>query len=408
MTPHPCFAVGAILAISFHSSAALASEVHVVAETGGDFTTLQAAIDAAVTGDVVLVQSNFTSESAVIDGKAITLVADPAVYSFHVEHLFLRVRNTPAGTTTVIRGARLANQAGADGVIEIEHCQGHVHLEDVVLSGPEGAKAVLVATAGRPSLILRDNASVSIHSSVFTGGRGFDTCLSCLEYGIPLPPTYGGPGAIAIDTRMSVHDTVFAGGAGGAFLNGTLVDSGCGLQVSGGSAILSGTTACAGAGMGHGLLLEGSFSAPLQLHDTHLVAGSTGGQPLFAPLGATTVLPGHARSFAFNGPLREQEIAPLTFEGEPGDLVLLAIGVDGATLPNPPLVGWLEIDLPLFALTPIATLSAPSGSVTFPVTVPDLPPGIEAVALRLQPLFLAGPDAVAGPSTAFVILSSTL
>ena len=70
-----------LLAASFLAvSPAFAADVHTVAPTPGaaDFTTIQAAVDAALDGDTVLVRSATSYAAFTLDGKGLSIVADSA------------------------------------------------------------------------------------------------------------------------------------------------------------------------------------------------------------------------------------------------------------------------------------------------------------------------------------------
>jgi pectin methylesterase-like acyl-CoA thioesterase len=58
-------------------SAAALADVHVVdASGGGDFTTLQAAVNAAADGDTLLVRSG-SYDGFLLTGKGLSIVAEP-------------------------------------------------------------------------------------------------------------------------------------------------------------------------------------------------------------------------------------------------------------------------------------------------------------------------------------------
>ena len=81
---------------------------------------LQAAIDAAADGDVLLLAGGFHGIDVVIDGKALTLATDDVVQAAMAQ---LTVRNLPAGSRVLLRGLLVTGTSlGAQAGLTVEQC----------------------------------------------------------------------------------------------------------------------------------------------------------------------------------------------------------------------------------------------------------------------------------------------
>lgn len=100
----------------------------------GTFFTVQAAIDAASDGDVVLIGSSYQAGFE-IDGKALTLVVEPgAITQFQAS---CTIRNIPFGKSVVLIGLPCATSldTGAGGhVVSVIDTLGAVRLESCQLA----------------------------------------------------------------------------------------------------------------------------------------------------------------------------------------------------------------------------------------------------------------------------------
>lgn len=133
--PRAALAVG-IATVAGMSLAQAQGEVWRVDDDPGpdvDFSDLQPAIDAAVTGDLIQVADGVYT-AFTIDGKSLALVADdgasalvfpdPAQYD-------CTVRNVPAGSQVTLRGLTLDRPITMDGPsVAVEDCAGVVWFED--------------------------------------------------------------------------------------------------------------------------------------------------------------------------------------------------------------------------------------------------------------------------------------
>jgi hypothetical protein len=130
----------------------------------------------------------------------------------------------------------------------------------------------------------------------------------------------------------------------------------------------------------------------------HLFGGSAvGGQhgchqssaaPIVISSGSVVQIPGSPRAFQIPSPLREGQVAALAFTGLAGDLAFLGLSFVPAHFPVfDVLSGVLHLGAPIDVL-PMGVVP-PSGSLAFPILVPELGPGVEAFLWRIQAGFLS-------------------
>ena len=112
-----------------------------VAPSGGTHTDLQAALDEAADGDIVLVDTALAfgpgDPPALITGKGLTLVGDGAS---RAQMPVTIVEGVPAGSTLVLRN--LAFQPGPvdplfGGLLDLRSCAGTVLVEDCAADGED-------------------------------------------------------------------------------------------------------------------------------------------------------------------------------------------------------------------------------------------------------------------------------
>ena len=102
---------------------------------GADFTAIQSAVNAASTGDVVLVRDGDYAEFT-LTGKGISILADEGAtvrVLATAGSITTHVNNVPAGTRALLRGITFVPpQQLAGSLVLIENNAGTVSLEDVV------------------------------------------------------------------------------------------------------------------------------------------------------------------------------------------------------------------------------------------------------------------------------------
>lgn len=203
---------------------------------GGQFTTLQPAIDAASPGDTILVEPGLYPQ-AVVDKGIRILGSGSTLQPSGSVGIALSARHLPAGQTLVVRGLRTTiGHAGIQFDFEIHDCAGEVVLEDCNL-----LYALEVARSAK--VTLRD-------VSVGTGSiEIFDSTVSlsgCRAQGAALP-------VFALGLRCENSDVIatdcdFTGG-GASILGNAPAPA---ALLDGGSLTLAGATVMR-AGLGSGL-----------------------------------------------------------------------------------------------------------------------------------------------------------
>lgn len=392
-----------------------AQQVHVVdAAGGGDFTSLQDAIDAAASGDTLLIEPGSYGPSVgliVIDGKSLTLVGDglptPVLDG-------LTVTNLQVDQTVRCRGLTIGPPSSLGAGILVFDSAGQVWVEDCTVVGHDGFKLVGPLTfPGLPGLSTSGSALVVVRS-VLIGGNG------------PEPATDGGVGLRAFDSDVALYECVVSGGDGGAGKNG-----GDALSVGDTELVLVDCTLVGGRGGdgcasaepgqcqgGDGLVLDGGVTAYHM--DTSISAGSGGtllgggpglaGEPqIVTPDDAVETWSGAGRSLEVGSPVREEQLAILRYAGEPGD----TFGVFAALSPGfgimPGAQGVFSLGLPFSGPSLISTVTAPDGVVELSFRAWPLGgPGLESADVFAQCFVLTtgGSVRLSGPTLLTVLDSS--
>ena len=98
---------------------------------GGDFTTVQQAVDLTEDGDIVIVRpGDYGAQDATFGGKSLAIMADG---TGPVNFPSLRITNIQEGKTFLLRGVRVVNDkpATADHVrLQVDTSPGAVIIED--------------------------------------------------------------------------------------------------------------------------------------------------------------------------------------------------------------------------------------------------------------------------------------
>lgn len=402
MSTRLCFAGALVLLATAPASAGILS--------AANFPSLQAAIDAAASGDVVLASGTWT-DGFTIDGKGIAVLADHS----QVVHVGpsttgnCRVINVPAGQTAVLRGFDIQALGGVtpqgDSVaaidLEVESCAGTVWIEECTF------------TTGGPSLQIRDCANVALVKvsaaaasgtgaviersrvaaveSTFAGAAGSNGGQS--GFGSMFPAIGGGAGLSAKDgAQVSLEHCGAFGGAGG---NGFGIGLVCTPPAQGGPGVSVGT---------------GPTGPALVRGLATVLAGGTGGFGSCPPAAAdglpakldggqfvATSPPAAGFSIAPN-PAREGDVVTLTPAVQPGDLTLLLLSASPGGTYVPAGGGTLLAGPP--------SLVAGIPGTTF-LLVPELGPGVSGVAVYVQRVRCPfGTGCTLGTSTALQLLDA--
>ncbi len=375
------------------------ADVLVVAPAPGpgvDFVDIGAAVAAANPSDVVLVRSGtyggFTIDRsiAVLADTGATVVTGPVLVS-----------GVPPGEQVVVRGLQMQS-GGSTPPLRVSGVASEVWLEDCEL-GPNSGSSLAWFDAARVS----NSASVTFLRCTLQSG-GSSSWVETV-------------GLRSTSSRVQLWDCVVIGGEGAS-------DGGDGALVSGGELFASGTTFRGGAGAdaycwecsfcnilagsgGTGLKLEGAAATVL---DCTFVGGAGGAPDPVCPAGlagapvagALTTLEGNARHFAVTPVVRETQSATLQIDGEPGDVMLLAVGLAQDTTPDFAFLNGTRLISPLL-LVPLGTVP-PSGTLTLPVPFGSLGSGVDALVLFGQSVHLAPPKAFLGPGSVLAVVDAAL
>lgn len=186
-----------------------------VLEVPGVFGSVQAAVDAAVAGDVVVVAPGASAESVVVDGKGIILVGDGDMLKL----VRLMVTNVPAGQIAVIRNVSVPH-VGYTPTLSGEALRlvdnvGSVWVEDCSFRGMHGFEGTATTADppvnGAPGAVVMGCKDVALLRSQFVGGAG----AAFFPARDPLSATSGGPGLSITDSRVAVDGGLTRGNDGG-------------------------------------------------------------------------------------------------------------------------------------------------------------------------------------------------
>jgi hypothetical protein len=419
----------AVAMIGLLAATSSANVLVVDAFGGGNYTQIQAAVDAAVDGDTILVKSGAYNSFGVID-KELAIVGDAGSY-VHILGV-IRARNLEAGKTLLLENLNARGVFGygdsAYGLF-LSNIQGCVRVENCTFIGDE--------TPNFGSYVGADGIRIEACNDVVltrTSGVGGSGGLTQEPGELP-----SGAGMHAQSSTFAIYDSTLEGGTGSsADPSANLVDGGEGGDgclastdswcFSSGSSMMAGNGGGGGYGAfafnptwggdgGNGLHLE-YFSSGVLLDDL-LVRGAGGppgsgpesfdGAPGYARLAQLgenkfTDLPGASRHFISPTPVRENTSAVLTFTGVPGEQVELLISRSAGLRADRNENGVLLLGGPMRIASMGVVPASGTLLVQFPVFALD--PGVESTVLYMQARFTdqQGNTVLSGPSS-MVILS---
>ncbi len=423
------------LALVLVAPGAAAQSVWVVDDTPGpgvDFASIQAAVDAASDGDVILVGAGTYTKTSVV-GKRLVITAD-AGQQVNV-FTALSVRGLSASQSVVLRGLDVVNPV-EQGLYLVD-CDGPIFVEDCVLRGAAGDNTFTSTTQSDsfPGARVRDCDEVVFARCTFVGADGLDL----EDEDFHTSPGDGGDGlSIELGARVSLFDCDLTGGDGGRVFDtvsddggsggsgvelgaGTLLASGCILRGGKGGFADADIFFCGNGGSGgDGVGLPFGSTGALRWQDCSFAPGVGGGAGGFGCSpgsngedvdvdgGSALALPGTARRFAATSPHREGESATLSARGLAGDAVVAALAPGQIDLPLDAFAGSLVID-PLLVLVPLGVVP-PSGQLDVLVPIPPAGnPSTLARSIYVQTAHVDGSFALwLGHASALLLLDSTL
>ena len=386
---------------------------------GFDFSDLQTAIDSAADGDVLLLKDSYHSfdrltKSLTIEAEMPGTIVGISGFPFgsitqHVgplgqasEVVFRNIAFVSDSDETAIRvedsaGSVLFEKCSFDALAGLGDACVVVDSRSVTFMDCEleagGAWNICFINSPRIGLFV-DRSTVFVYDTDVRGSGG-GSGIWDPGFGIFLQPGDGGDGAVIRDSELFSFGSTFTGGRGG---RGAGPLSSCGPGADGGD----------------GLVLLGSTSAFAL--DSSYAAGSGGsasgsgcpdgrdGAPLVAPPGSLTTLVGTSRSLSVDSPVAEGTVATLTFQGEPGDEVVLYYTTSlrrGRFYASFGLA--LHLGSPIFSSRQ-GTIPA-NGVLQTTQPLPYLAPGRDFAVFAAQALFTASDGSVfhSGPSHTLIL-----
>lgn len=393
--------ISALLSAWIGSGTAFAQgQLWTVGGPGADFFNIQSAVDAAGSGDVILVNGGQYLGFAV-DGKGLAIVEQAGADVLVRDGGGLsRVANLPAGETVLLRGLAFETNpfSGFSGwevfgpSLTVENNAGEVRLEDCELTVGHPCLAVAASSVALSGCSLTGGSggfdgnstyfpspaveiaggSVYLYDGQVTGGRGRDAFF--LNPGVTLGPQAGEPGVVLEGGLLFAGGSDITGGRGGDGLQD--VFQFCIGPSPGGSALwlktgapavwASGSTAAAGE---PGTILGTCPPAP-------------GVPAIELSSGSYAVLPGSPAGLDAGPPVQEGDGIAVAVQGSPQELALLAYDFGTGGLFSPALGGALLL-APTFELLFLGPVSA-AGTAAVSGTAGTLPPGVEQLVLHLQ------------------------
>lgn len=421
--------VAALAAAVLSTDARAANQVFVVDPAGlpgGTFATVQAAVDAAGPGDLVLVVPGTYAEFVTIDAKTVALIGDTSSGGSRPAIAGFTVKNVGAAQHAVVRGFTVGGSFAlfaAGSLATIDNCAGSVIVEDV-----DVAAAGTVPVAGLPALRVINSAKTLLTRCLLAGPAGQAEILA----GFGFAP---GPGLVCTNSALFLYDTSASGGAGAdaqfvsifghlspsqagaagaVFVSGTLFASGSTIAGgAGGDGFLNGVTCVPSSSGGSGVDVGGALTG-LALAAAGGAAGvdppgcpQTGaaGAALAVTTGSVTTIADVARSYEVTTPIHEGQVATTTVTGVAGENVVLLLSFAPNVSYFNSLKGALIGAFPLTAV--VLGVIPPGGVLTFPSTVAvgSLPPSFDGVELFEQVLVggAAGTGLVSSPTAVAIV-----
>jgi co-chaperonin GroES (HSP10) len=370
---------------------------------GSTYTSIQAAIDASVDGDVILVAPG-SGGSFVVDAKSLVIAADGDSASKGVLGNKFTIQNLGPAQTVVLRNftnAPLTSPSPPNANSRIQQCAGAVLLEDCELVDGDPTLLVeqcagvtlsncritgweyvtVLSTKSGPALVVAQSA-VHLYDCTLTGADGKDND-SPLGGGAQ----DGQPGAIVSDASfLFAAGVIFRGGAGGA------------TKASHFSGYVDSSTG------GAGLVLENlSQTAALRecafqpgaggpSSDSVAVMPGNGGLRIDAANASHQDLGGRRVRLAATSPLREAQPGKLEFKSGSDYQAFVFASPTQHPLFD---LSWKGTWLPASGLQYLGQVSSFKGYATLSFAVGELGPGVSSAGLYVQGAMIDVPTATA-------------
>ncbi len=343
----------------------------VCASGGAQFSTIAAAVAAAADGDtIVCLPPQFgTALTGFTTSKGVTIVGGSGPWAIPIRADAtspIVVQGLPAG-----RAFRMAGfQFIQDGQlrIDVQSCQGHVHLEDI------GARDFDFFFPNGPSIVVANSASVTLRAIATFGMPALQVDNSRLVaercgFGVPLAGLRGGSGVVANGSELDLAQCVVDTGSLSLGPNQhvpAISATNSVVRIGGdGNARVAG--GAAGAPGGIPIVANGGSVAI----DPMVVVVPGLGQPIFSGSAAFLVQPTPA---TWTSPATLGQLLELRTSAPAGAVVFQAVGVASALQSTP--FGSLGVDLGQPLLFFPAAAPTVSGWASASILVPaSLQPG---------------------------------
>ena len=388
----------------------------------GGGALLQAAVNAAQPGDILLLRDGDYTDADVLATKVLSLVADTPSGTVHLRRLTIAPPPGSSGTVLtrglVITPPALVNAHPAAGLTFQGSFGTNISawVEDCAVTASQLDWPTLgfpPSSAG-PGIDILIVAASSVLRSSATGAPGFDAGVD--------PATGGGRGIQSALGSLTVCESVITGGRGGdgfgvgplstdggsaIFVNGTVSVMGCTLQ-GGDEGANNGTAVKPGPGLELGTGLATVRDSTLLVGA--IVDGGTATTPVVTPPGSSSLaFPAAARSLAVSSPVREGALATLDLAGETGDGVWLWVAQSASYKLLTSKQGSFMLGAPLPSPLFLGAITDPSGELQLQFHMPSLPNGIDGAVLYLQSVMTpSAGGTVMGSGSALLWIDSTL
>jgi hypothetical protein len=374
-----------------------------------------------------------------VDNKGVAIVADTGVTVTLTGGI--AVGNLAAGKKVVLIGLKNNPSTYPTPGLHLLQNAGSVRVEDCEFRGQWGNNeygSPNYHPQGWDGALVQYCDDVAFVRCELFGGYG----ASVPDWWIWYPTGDGGYGLSSRSSTVACYDCSLYGGDGGDCEDVHNYDGGMGgsgywspdswlfasgSHFEGGDGGYGGDYWFGAAGNGgdggHGVYLYGSAAARAWLLDNTYQGGAGGAGGYGAPNGdpgvagqnivaytgiAATLVGTTAHTFEMPSPVREFQNVNLVFTGPPGELAAAFFSVDTANFYVGDLYGqWLLGFSPYFQTYILGTIPG-SGTLTVPVTIPDLGAGIPYAQVYLQSVFsdFAGTNTL-GSQRSLIILDSS-
>ncbi|MEO0652088.1 MAG: hypothetical protein AAFZ65_15550 [Planctomycetota bacterium] len=371
----------------------------------GAFTTIQAAVDVAQDGDVILVDSGIYGSFSV-DGKALDIAARPSAAPSIDGRI--EISGLPASGRVLLSGLSVfslldGNPANDGPALTVSNCAGRVRLQTCTFAGadnvfqPQDCQGI-GGLDGRTGLELHNSQTVILSRCTVSGGNGVSHIIGllCAE---TTPGGEGGDGIASTNTNLVLFSCSVVGGLGG--LGGSGGDGGNGVSAQNSNVFVASTNIQGGgggfgfdfvAGFGSGGDGGDGIEAPggsITIGSSFVFGANGGGSGLSSPgedgqslvAGQVTTLESETRVLDTPWAVFDNEALTLSISGEAGDLALLLIGTADIAQAALPFEGLVAVGQPL--VLPLGTVGD-NGLLVTSVSAGPNPVGVEARTYPLQ------------------------